>query len=104
MGSFCALGTVTGVSKAVLVLPTLEECYRSHFSPSQDSEVQKGHPVQVEAGCLPGLLSEICAPSTELPSAPAPLWPVTAARTAFQCVLQRALPERLHSCFLAEWS
>lgn len=88
---------MTGVSKAVLVLPTLEECYRSHFSPPQDSE---------RSPCSGGgrMLARSAGGSLHtLPSAPALLWPITAARTALQCVLQRALPGQVITWTHAFW-
>lgn len=64
MGSFCALGTVTGISQTVLILPTLEEFF-SFYRTLQFREVTL-------SGHLPRSANyEVPAPSTALQVPPA---------------------------------
>ena len=65
MGSFCALDTVTGVSRTVLTLSTPEECHRAHFPPSTNPEVQRS-PCPGRSRTF-AQVYEVHTPSTALP-------------------------------------
>lgn len=92
MRAFWVLGTVTGVSQTVLILPTLEEC---HIFLPQDTKVQRGHPVQVDSRCLP--TSANCAVPAPFTAVLffhqlAPLWPSQSSQNRFtECVTRTGL-------------